>query len=168
VIESNPFHKLTLAKIIERPIELAQILQQRHDDSKVVVVKGVYDLFHSGHYYSFVNAKSYGNILVVAVNSDAAVRMRKGENRPIINQKDRMMLIAALACVDWVTLYEEESPYQLLKTLKASIFAASHFQSLTKEQREEVQAFTTLQTVPKMGTISTTKIVEKLKVSGET
>lgn len=168
MIESNRFHKQTLAKIIEQPIELAQILQRRDVGSKVVVVKGVYDLFHSGHYYSFVNAKSYGSILVVAVNSDAAVRKRKGEKRPIINQQDRMMLIAALACVDWVTLYEEESPYQLLKTLRPSIFAASHFDSLTKEQRESVETFTALQAVPKIGTISTTKIVEKLKVSGET
>lgn len=168
MIESNPFHKTTLAKIVERPSELAKMLQQRYADRRVVLVKGAYDLFHSGHYYSFVNARSYGDLLIVAVNSDAAVRERKGAKRPIISQWERMMLIAALACVDRVTLYEEESPYQLLKTLRPFIFAASHFESLSEEQREEVQTFTTLQIVPKIGTISTSRIVETLSVNGGT
>src|SRR6185295_14791386 len=105
----NICHSQTVSKIVE-PHSLAAMLRTNYAGKRIVAVKGVYDLFHSGHYYSFVNARSFGDMLVVAVNSDRAVRARKGNNRPIIGQQDRMLLIAALACVDWVTLYDEESP----------------------------------------------------------
>jgi rfaE bifunctional protein nucleotidyltransferase chain/domain len=161
--EDNPFHKATLSKIIEAPVQLAEVLARTYSDRKIVMVKGVYDLFHSGHYYSFINAKLYGNMLVVGVNSDAAVQKRKGNHRPIIPQKERMTLVAALSCVDWVTLYEEQSPYELLNTVKPSIFAASHFQSLTKDETEKLKGFVKFQIVPKLGRLSSTDIIKKIQ-----
>ena len=100
----NPFHQRTLAKIVRNAAELAATLKASVPNKRIVLVKGVYDLFHSGHYYSFVNAKAMGDVLVVGVSSDRAVRSRKGPARPIIPEEDRMILVAALSCVDWVTL----------------------------------------------------------------
>jgi len=157
-------HSKTLDKIIVRPSELKTVLLRTYSDkSTVVLVKGVFDLFHTGHYYSFVNAKKYGDVLVVAVNSDEAVTNRKGKERPIIGQNDRMLLIAALSCVDWVTLYQEESPYEVLKIVQPNVFAASHFESLTEIERQELKKHIHFQIVSKRGENSTTKIISKIR-----
>jgi rfaE bifunctional protein nucleotidyltransferase chain/domain len=158
----NPYHKQTLAKILENPHDLKSTLNERFPLSRTVLVKGVYDLFHSGHYYSFIKAKTYGDILIVAVNSDAAVKNRKGEKRPIINQQERMLLVAALTCTDWVTLYEQESPYELLRVLHPNVFVASHFDSITKQQMAEIERHTLLQRAPKIENISTSQIIRKI------
>jgi rfaE bifunctional protein nucleotidyltransferase chain/domain len=158
----SPSLERALAKIIERPKDLQRSLAQKVPAGRVVLVKGVYDLLHIGHFYSFARAKDFGDVLVVAVNADKAVQNRKGVQRPIINQNDRMVLIAAFECVDWVTLYEEESPYDLIKVLRPAVFAASHFASVSAEQRLELEQFTIFQTLPRIGPMSTSEIVLRI------
>jgi len=158
----NLFLEKALDKIVLDPSELKLKLEESFSESEIVLVKGVYDLFHSGHLYSFANAKSLGDLLVVAVNSDDKVKKRKGNSRPIINQSERMLLIAALDCVDWVTLYDQETPYELLKVIKPNVFAASHFDLFTELQFEELCNFITFQFIPKQGNNSTTSIINKI------
>ena len=158
----NLFLKKAFDKIVLDPYELKLKLRENYSGSKIVLVKGVYDLFHSGHLYSFTNAKSLGDVLVVAVNSDEKVKKRKGNSRPIINQRERMLLIAALDCVDWVTLYDQETPFELLKPIKPNVFAASHFDLITELQFEELRNFTTFQIISKQGDNSTTSIINKI------
>lgn len=164
-MENNNMYEDSIKKIIPNPADLFHILEKNNRSKKIVLVKGVYDLFHIGHYLSFINAKSPENILVVAVNTDRAVRARKGENRPIINQSDRATLVAALSYVDWVTFYNEESPYNVLKTVKPDIFAASHFDSLSEEEKKELSTFIEFKFIPKLGNNSTTSIIQKIKRS---
>lgn|ERR1039457_957109 len=160
---ANLLHQQTVAKIVKDPTKLVAKLKNISFGKRIVLVKGVYDLFHSGHYYSFVNAKALGDVLVVGVNSDRAVKLRKEPGRPIISERERMILVAALGCVDWVTLYDDVSPFNLIKEIRPQVFAASHFSFLTEVEKEKVKAFTTLSVLPKEGDNSTSQILHKIK-----
>ncbi|MDD5275341.1 MAG: bifunctional D-glycero-beta-D-manno-heptose-7-phosphate kinase/D-glycero-beta-D-manno-heptose 1-phosphate adenylyltransferase HldE [Methylovulum sp.] len=87
-------------------------------DEKVIMTNGCFDLLHAGHVTYLEQAKALGDRLIVAVNSDASVKQLKGESRPINKLQQRMTVLAALACVDWVVAFEEETPERLYcKTL---------------------------------------------------
>ena len=94
--------------------ELAQLMvgAKAHDE-RVIMTNGCFDLLHAGHVTYLQQAKALGARLVVAVNSDASVRQLKGETRPINGLQERMTVLAALACVDWVVSFEEETPERL-------------------------------------------------------
>ncbi len=94
--------------------ELAQIVvgAKAHDE-RIIMTNGCFDLLHAGHVTYLQQAKALGDRLVVAVNSDASVRRLKGESRPINGLQERMTVLAALACVDWVVSFEEETPERL-------------------------------------------------------
>ena len=94
--------------------ELAKILvgAKAHDE-RIIMTNGCFDLLHAGHVTYLQQARALGDRLVVAVNSDASVRQLKGESRPINGLQERMTVLAALACVDWVVSFEEETPERL-------------------------------------------------------
>jgi cytidyltransferase-like protein len=119
---------------------LSDIISQIKKRQRIVLVKGVYDLFHVGHYYSFLNAKALGDVLIVAVSDDDAVKVRKGSCRPILRLEERVPLIAALDCVDIVTVYRSASPYNMVLKLLPDVFAASHFSFLTPTEQEDLKA----------------------------
>ncbi|MEE7624815.1 bifunctional D-glycero-beta-D-manno-heptose-7-phosphate kinase/D-glycero-beta-D-manno-heptose 1-phosphate adenylyltransferase HldE [Methylobacter sp. Wu8] len=82
-------------------------------DERIIMTNGCFDLLHAGHVTYLQQARALGDRLVVAVNSDASVRRLKGETRPINGLQERMTVLAALACVDWVVSFEEETPERL-------------------------------------------------------
>lgn len=88
---------------------------------KIVFTNGCFDLLHYGHVKYLEEAKKRGNVLIVAVNSDASVKKIKGKNRPIVNEKDRVSLIAALESVDYVVIFNEETPLKVIKALKPDV-----------------------------------------------
>jgi D-beta-D-heptose 7-phosphate kinase/D-beta-D-heptose 1-phosphate adenosyltransferase len=94
------------------------ILTLKRKGKKIVFTNGCFDLLHYGHVKYLEDAKRKGDILVVAINSDASVRKLKGKNRPIVNQKDRLGLIAALESVDYVVSFNEDTPLKVIKELK--------------------------------------------------
>jgi D-glycero-beta-D-manno-heptose 1-phosphate adenylyltransferase len=88
----------------------------------VVFTNGVFDILHRGHVTYLADAKALGATLIVGVNSDASVRMLgKGDDRPINRQEDRMALLAALECVDWVVGFEEQTPVELIGALRPDV-----------------------------------------------
>lgn len=87
----------------------------------IIFTNGCFDLLHYGHVKYLEDAKKKGDILIVAVNSDASVRKIKGDKRPIVNEGDRQGIIAALESVDYVTLFKEETPLELITELKPDI-----------------------------------------------
>jgi len=97
------------------------ILRLKEKGKKIVFTNGCFDLLHYGHVKYLEDAKRKGDILVVAINSDTSVRKLKGNKRPIVNQKDRLGLIAALESVDYVVLFNEETPLKAIKELKPDI-----------------------------------------------
>jgi D-beta-D-heptose 7-phosphate kinase/D-beta-D-heptose 1-phosphate adenosyltransferase len=86
--------------------------------NKIVFTNGVFDLLHPGHIQLLQFARSQGDVLVVGVNDDASVRRLKGEKRPIFPLAERLEVLAALACVDYVVPFSEDTPLQLIQTLK--------------------------------------------------
>lgn len=87
----------------------------------IVFTNGCFDLLHYGHIKYLEDAKRKGDILVLAVNRDASVRRIKGTKRPIVNEKDRVRIVAALESVDYVVLFKEDTPIKIIKLLKPDI-----------------------------------------------
>ena len=84
---------------------------------RVVFTNGCFDLLHPGHVRYLQEARSFGDLLIVAVNGDATVARLKGEGRPLTPLDERMEVLAALACVDYVVAFEEETPFEIIEEL---------------------------------------------------
>ena len=93
----------------------------RATGKRVVFTNGCFDILHTGHARYLAKARSFGDLLVVAVNSDASVRGIKGDKRPINSEGERMEVLAALAAVDFVTLFNEPDPYRIIAELQPDV-----------------------------------------------
>ncbi len=102
--------------------ELQKLLAaERARGRKVVFTNGCFDLLHPGHVRLLEFARSKGDILVVAINTDASVRGLKGPGRPVMNERERAAMLGALECVDYVTLFGDPTPVRLLRLLKPDV-----------------------------------------------
>ena len=88
---------------------------------KVVFTNGCFDILHRGHIAYLNEARAQGDILVLGLNSDASVKRLKGESRPINNEEDRKYLLENLKCIDFVFLFTEDTPYNLIKSLNPDV-----------------------------------------------
>lgn len=95
--------------------------QWRRQGLKLVFTNGVFDLLHRGHLDLLTKAKSWGDVLIVGINTDASVRRIKGPSRPVNRQRDRAALVAALHPVDAVCLFAESTPLQLIRRLRPDV-----------------------------------------------
>ena len=87
-------------------------------DKKIIFTNGCFDILHAGHVRYLETAKSYGDVLILGLNSDRSVTALKGEGRPINTQLDRAYILAALEAVDYVVVFDDDTPYDLIKTIK--------------------------------------------------
>ena len=102
--------------------ELASRLQQAKTGGNIVVTtNGCFDVLHLGHLRYLQAARQLGDLLVVAVNSDSSVQVLKGENRPLVPEAERAEMLAGLECVDYVVIFPELTPIDLLSELKPSV-----------------------------------------------
>lgn len=90
----------------------------KQEGGRIVFTNGCFDILHYGHVKYLQDAREKGDYLVVALNSDSSVKKIKGNSRPIIPQADRMRTLAALGCVDFVVLFNEDNPLRLIKEIK--------------------------------------------------
>jgi rfaE bifunctional protein nucleotidyltransferase chain/domain len=88
---------------------------------KIIFTNGCFDVVHRGHLRLLQYCKSIGNKVVVGINSDASIKKLKGDNRPVNNQEDRKLLLESLVYVDEVIIFNEETPYNLIKCIKPDI-----------------------------------------------
>jgi rfaE bifunctional protein nucleotidyltransferase chain/domain len=95
----------------------------RRRGERVVFTSGCFDLLHQGHVRSLEQARSLGDVLVVGVNADSTVRGLKGAGRPVVPARQRAEVLAALACVDAVTVFPEPTPRELLAALRPDVYA---------------------------------------------
>ena len=93
----------------------------RQANRKIVFTNGCFDIVHAGHISSFKQAKAFGDILVVGLNADASIRRIKGEKRPIVDQVNRAVLISELQTVDYVVIFEEDTPENLIRMIKPDV-----------------------------------------------
>lgn len=87
----------------------------------IVFTNGCYDILHAGHIDFFEKAKNYGDILLVAVNSDRSIKQIKGESRPIINQINRIKMLSAIKYIDYIMIFDEPTPLELIKIIKPHV-----------------------------------------------
>ena len=89
--------------------------------NKIIFTNGCFDLIHFGHVKYLEDAKKYGDVLIVGLNSDSSVKKLKGDNRPINNQSDRALILAALEVVDYVVIFDDDTPHDLIKKIKPDV-----------------------------------------------
>lgn len=107
---------------IKTQAEILKIVKlARKSGKKVVTFNGSFDILHAGHAKSFCEAKSKGDLLIVFVNSDKSVKSYKGPNRPIIPEKHRAELVAAISAVDYVALFNESDPRKVLSRVRPDV-----------------------------------------------
>jgi D-glycero-beta-D-manno-heptose 1-phosphate adenylyltransferase len=94
---------------------------QRGAGRTVVFTNGVFDLLHPGHIRYLAAARALGDILIVGINSDRSVRANKGDDRPITPQGERAELLAALACVDTVVVFDEDTPHEIIAAIQPDV-----------------------------------------------
>jgi D-beta-D-heptose 7-phosphate kinase/D-beta-D-heptose 1-phosphate adenosyltransferase len=97
------------------------ILQQRDLEERIIFTNGVFDILHKGHFELLNEARSLGDRLIVAINSDASVKRLKGETRPVNNQMKRIAQLQMLPWVDEVVVFEDDTPYELIKQIKPHV-----------------------------------------------
>jgi len=100
---------------IDELVEIRKSLKRQN--KKVVFTNGVFDILHAGHVDYLTKTKEKGDILIVAVNSDASVRRIKGPTRPIVPQHERAFIISSLKTVDYVVIFEEDTPHETIKKI---------------------------------------------------
>jgi len=109
--------KVFTDELLQRQVEI-----WRAQGMKLVVTNGCFDLLHAGHIATLEAARACGNVLIVGVNSDESVRRLKGPDRPLNNQADRARVLAALACVDAVTIFDEMTAERLLARVRPHVY----------------------------------------------
>lgn len=151
--------------IIENHDQLAKKVGDRQKaGERVVFTNGVFDILHSGHVRYLGQARELGDALVVAVNSDSSVRRLKGEKRPIVGEAERAELVAALRSVDYVTLFDTDTPVGLIEKVRPAIYVKGGDYSLADLPEAPVVAAYggEVQLLPFVEGSSTTGIVQRI------
>jgi len=105
-----------MGRILTRPELAAEMKRLQAAGKKVVFTNGVFDILHVGHLRYLTQARSLGDALVIGLNADSCVKRLKGELRPILPEAERAELLAGLACVDYVCVFGEDDPRELIKS----------------------------------------------------
>jgi D-glycero-beta-D-manno-heptose 1-phosphate adenylyltransferase len=113
----------TREKILSREGLQDVLSEHRRHGRKIVLANGVFDLLHVGHVRYLQSAGDEGDVLVVAINSDSSARARKGQGRPIMTERARAAVIAALAAVDYVVIFDELDVNQLMREIRPDVHA---------------------------------------------
>ncbi len=106
-----------MSKIIKRDEIKNLVKKLKKERKKIVFTNGCFDILHRGHIEYLIEAKNFGDILIVGINSDSSVRKIKGKKRPINNEQDRAFIISNLRPVDFVVIFNEDTPYNLIKDI---------------------------------------------------
>jgi D-beta-D-heptose 7-phosphate kinase/D-beta-D-heptose 1-phosphate adenosyltransferase len=113
-----------MGRVLDRTVLRDAILDERRAGRKIVFTNGCFDILHAGHARSLADARALGDRLVVGVNSDASVRrLGKGSDRPVVDEAHRAELVAALATVDYVSIFDEDTPLELIHAVEPDVLA---------------------------------------------
>ena len=111
-----------MGQIINRKDLISTVEKLKKDNKKIVFTNGCFDILHIGHVRYLKKSASYGDILIIGLNSDSSVKKLKGESRPINNEQDRAELLSELGFVDYVVIFSEDTPEKLLDEIKPDIY----------------------------------------------
>ena len=155
---------MSAEKIVTRDALIIRRREWKDNRKRVVFTNGCFDLLHPGHVRLLEQARALGDALVVGLNSDSSVRRLKGDSRPLVPEAGRAEVLSALACVDAVTIFEEDTPRELIAALRPDVLVKGG--DWAPDQivgREEVEtAGGRVVVVPYIEGYSTSQLIEKI------
>jgi len=159
---------MTEKKIQSLAEALQTLAQWKAEGQTIVFTNGCFDILHLGHVDYLEKAHKQGDKLVVGLNTDASVRQIKGETRPIVNENSRGRVIAALAFVDLVVLFDESTPKRLIEAVKPDILVKGDDYTVENIVGADfvIANGGHVQTIPLVKGFSTSAIVEKIRQGG--
>jgi rfaE bifunctional protein nucleotidyltransferase chain/domain len=159
------FHNLLKSKLVAKEDASRTINGLRLKGKKIVFTNGCFDILHAGHVDYLTQARDLGNFLVLGLNTDDSVkRLNKAANRPINSESSRAYVLASLACVDLIVLFNEDTPLELIQFLKPNILVKGNDYKI-----EEIVGYDVVKanggeviTIPLLEGFSTTKLIERI------
>lgn len=168
IAEIGHAHPDSDAKIKNLDALAALVKAEKMRGKRLVFTNGCFDLLHVGHVKYLQKARTFGDLLVVGLNSDASVRRLKGESRPLIGEAERAHILAALDCVDFVVIFDEDTPLRLIETLQPLVLVKGG--DYTPERvvgKDVVESYGgRVELVTFVDGKSTTNIIEKIRTGG--
>jgi D-beta-D-heptose 7-phosphate kinase/D-beta-D-heptose 1-phosphate adenosyltransferase len=156
-------------KLLSRRGLAARVEEWRLQGKRVVFTNGCFDLLHSGHLSLLRQAAELGDVLVLAVNSDASVHRLKGDGRPLVPQAERATLLAALDCVDALTVFHEDTPEEIIRELRPDVLVKGQDYRLDQVVGRDIveAAGGRVELVPLLAERSTSGLIDRIrKVAG--
>jgi rfaE bifunctional protein nucleotidyltransferase chain/domain len=152
-------------KILARDVLQKKLEELRKKGKKIAFTNGCFDILHVGHVRYLREAKKTADVLVLALNSDSSVRSIKGEKRPLVTESERAEVLAALEFIDFVTIFEELTPLELIKYLKPDVLikGGDWPEEKVVGREEIIQWGGKVAIIPEVEGKSTTNVVEKIK-----
>lgn len=159
------FHKQMKNKIITKEIALGRLISLRLSNKKIVFTNGCFDILHPGHVDYLSQARDAGDFLILGLNTDNSVkRLNKAPNRPVNNEQTRALVLAGLASIDAIVLFDEETPYELIKYLKPDVLVKGN-----DYKAEDIVGYDLVKanggeviTIPFLDGYSTSKLIERI------
>jgi D-glycero-beta-D-manno-heptose 1-phosphate adenylyltransferase len=155
-----------LTKVLPREQLISILAQERTKGKRIVFTNGCFDLMHIGHTRYLQAAKSLGDLLVVGVNSDASVRsLEKASDRPIVPEVQRAEVLAALGCVDYVVVFSEPDPLNLIMAVQPDVLVKGGDWAIDKIVGRDVvePRGGTVKTIPLVPGMSTTALLQRIR-----
>lgn len=159
------FHQQLKNKIVSKEDALHKINAQKLSGKKVVFTNGCFDIIHPGHVDYLSQARDLGDLLILGLNTDNSVkRLQKAPNRPINNEQARASVLAALASIDLIILFDEETPYELIKYLQPNVLVKGDDYQVEKIVGYDVVTANggKVITIPFLEGYSTTNLIKKI------
>jgi D-glycero-beta-D-manno-heptose 1-phosphate adenylyltransferase len=153
-----------MGQVVSQDVLMLSLGRERRGSRRIVFTNGCFDLLHPGHIRTLEQARSLGDVLVVGLNGDGSVRRMKGDSRPIMAEDERAEVLAALAAVDYVVVFEQATPRELIARLLPDVLVKGADWAGEIVGREEVEAAggKVVSVLLEPG-YSTTSILEKIR-----
>ena len=157
-----------MGKVVSREELVGVRRRLKAERRSVVFTNGCFDIIHRGHVEYLSKARAMGDVLVVGLNTDASVRRLKGPSRPVVDQDDRAVVMAALAVVDYVCLFSEDTPLELITAIVPDVLVKGADWPIDKVVGREVveSAGGRVQAIEFVPDRSTTSIIDRIRSSG--
>jgi rfaE bifunctional protein nucleotidyltransferase chain/domain len=154
-----------LGRILNRPDLSEAVEKWRAEENVIVFTNGCFDIVHRGHVEYLTKAKNMGDILILGLNSDKSVKKLKGAGRPYVSEKDRAYILSQLVPVDVVSVFEEETPLNLIKVVMPDVLVkgGDYLPDTIVGRREVEQNGGTVVAIPLVKGRSTTGLIEKIR-----
>ncbi|ADG72612.1 D-glycero-beta-D-manno-heptose 1-phosphate adenylyltransferase [Brachyspira murdochii] len=147
-------------KLIERRMLNNVLSEYRKENKKIVFTNGCFDILHRGHVQYLQKARELGDLLVLGLNSDNSVKRLKGNDRPINNETDRAIVLSALECINYISIFDEDTPLELIKIVKPDILVKGGDYKIEDVVGREFSKETVL--IDFVDGYSTTNIIKKI------